>query len=422
MPLTVDVGVAKFGATNVKTVFDYRGGPIRADSLKTDSIRTYARPGTYTIVQFSEKNGVKLISCPKVYVYDTVAPKVRLVSCGSSTVKVVFEENQPAAYDSHWIAWGDGNIQQLFPRIKAVSHDYATSAPRKIVVWGTINPNLCKSNEITLNYTPGANKITKPAISEFKMLTMESGEILLRNPSNIELLLYRKSGASDWESTGRTVSKDNQQLKVFIDSLATTCFRLESTDTCLVEDSRSEPVCSGRLQLVNQEKFNELLWNTAQTPPGVRVSVNKDNDPWREITAQGASGMLKDEELTCGREHCYQLVISNQGSRFTSLSVCRRTPASFCGAETPLFVPDAFSPNGDGINDLFEIKGEVAAEYEITIFSAWGTAVFHSQSITQSWDGKLDGTPLPPGVYAYKIRVGAEGDNFVKTGSVLLVE
>lgn len=422
LPLTIDVGVMKYGATNVRTIFDYRGGPIKTDSLSTDSLHTYTKPGVYTIVQFSEKNGVKLISCPRIYVYDTVAPKVRLVTCGNTTVKVVFDENQPAAYDSHWISWGDGNIEQLFPRLKAVSHTYNSSAPRKITVWGSINPNLCKSNEVVLNYKPGATTTAKPAISEFRMLALDNGEIVINNPSNIELLLYRKSGSGDWESTGRTVSKDNQQLKVFLDSLAATCFRLQSTDTCLVESTRSEPICSGNLKLISQDKSNDLSWQTSLVAPGAKVSIKKDDNPWREITGQGEGGTLKDEELTCGREHCYQLFIVNQTSRFTSLPICRRTPASFCGAEAPLFVPDAFSPNGDGINDLFEIKGEVAANFELTVFSAWGTVVFHSLSITQSWDGKLDGVPLPPGFYAYRIRIGAEDSSFVRAGSVLVLE
>lgn len=358
----------------------------------------------------------------KAQCQDTIPPKVRLVACGNTIVKLVFDEKQPVAYDSHWISWGDGNIQQLFPRLKAVSHNYGSSGPRPIRVWGTINQNFCKSNEATLNYTPASTSIAKSAISEFKMLSMDSGEILIKNPSNVELLLYRKSGNGDWESTGRTVSKDNQQLKVFIDSLTATCFQLQSTDTCLVESTRSEQICSGNLKLIGQDKSNDLSWKASLMAPGAKVSIKKDDNPWREITVQGEGGTLKDEDLTCGRDHCYQLFIVNADSRFISLPVCRRTPATFCGAEAPLFVPDAFSPNGDGINDLFEIKGEVAANFELTVFSAWGTVVFHSLSITQSWDGKLDGAPLPPGFYAYRIRIGAEDSSFVKAGSVLVLE
>jgi len=358
----------------------------------------------------------------KAQCQDTIPPKVRLVPCGSTTVKLVFDDKQPAEYDSHWISWGDGNIQQLFPRLKAISHTFATAGLRKITVWGTSTPNLCKTNEVVLDYNPNTTAITKSAISEFKMLTMDGGELTIQNPANIELLLYRKSGSGDWESTGRTVSKETQQLNVFIDSLATVCFRLQSTDTCLTESTRSEPACSGNLKLIGQEKLNELSWKVSLFSLGAKILIEKDDSPWREATAQGESGSINDEDLTCGRGHCYQLSIINANSRFISLPICRRTPASFCGTKAPLFIPSAFSPNGDGINDFFEIKGELAADYEITIFSAWGTVVFHSLSITRSWDGKQDGTSLPLGLYAYRIRIGAKDSSFVKTGSVLVLK
>ena len=357
-----------------------------------------------------------LAQCP-----DPIPPKVRYVSCGTSAVKVVFDDNQPVKYDSHWISWGDGNIEQLFSRLKAASHTYATAGPRKITVWGTVNPNLCKSQDVVLDYNP-ALPVQKPVITAFRMTGKSGGELAIENPANTEMLLFRQTGTGDWESTGRTISKDKAELSVFVDSLAATCFRLQSTDTCLAESHRSELICSGTLRLDGLEKANEISWRTLLSVPGAKVSIKKDNNPWREVTAQGESGTLTDEDLSCGREHCYQLLIANQNSRFTSLPVCRRTPIAVCGVAAPLYVPDAFSPNGDGINDRFEIKGEVAASFELTIFSSWGTVVFHSLDIAQSWDGKLDGTPLPPGYYAYRILVDAAGAKFSKEGSVLLLE
>ncbi|GHB80475.1 hypothetical protein GCM10007390_38490 [Persicitalea jodogahamensis] len=93
-----------------------------------------------------------------------------------------------------------------------------------------------------------------------------------------------------------------------------------------------------------------------------------------------------------------------------------------CGGGAPIFIPDAFSPNGDGINDLLEIKGEVTTGYELTVFNAWGTVVFHTVDSAQSWDGKLNGSILPPGSYPYRIKIGKEDSVFIKTGSVLMID
>jgi gliding motility-associated-like protein len=53
-----------------------------------------------------------------------------------------------------------------------------------------------------------------------------------------------------------------------------------------------------------------------------------------------------------------------------------------------LFVPNAFSPNGDGINDVFLITTSGLESFEMTIFNRWGEQVFNNQNYLQGWDGK----------------------------------
>lgn len=76
--------------------------------------------------------------------------------------------------------------------------------------------------------------------------------------------------------------------------------------------------------------------------------------------------------------------------------------------EPPLeiFIPKAFTPNGDGINDSFEIKGSNIKEFSIRIFDRWGNMVFHSNDINERWDGSnaKDGYHSGTSVYNYIIR------------------
>ena len=68
------------------------------------------------------------------------------------------------------------------------------------------------------------------------------------------------------------------------------------------------------------------------------------------------------------------------------------------------YIPTAFSPNDDGINDFFEVKGVGFETYEIQIFNRWGQEVFHSKDYTESWDGNAPGGErAPDGVYVYRI-------------------
>ena len=87
------------------------------------------------------------------------------------------------------------------------------------------------------------------------------------------------------------------------------------------------------------------------------------------------------------------------------------------------YIPGAFTPNGDGINDTFGIQGESIASFAIQVYNRWGQLVYQSQDATQSWDGSFKGTPAPQGTYVYKVTAsGATGKTSVKEGTVSLIQ
>jgi len=70
-------------------------------------------------------------------------------------------------------------------------------------------------------------------------------------------------------------------------------------------------------------------------------------------------------------------------------------------------IPNAFSPNGDGINDVWEITGLSSyATATLQVFNRWGQKVFESTGYTRPWDGRLNGRPLPVGTYYYVVEPG----------------
>jgi gliding motility-associated-like protein len=71
-----------------------------------------------------------------------------------------------------------------------------------------------------------------------------------------------------------------------------------------------------------------------------------------------------------------------------------------------LYVPSAFTPNGDGLNDVFECKGVFAKEFEIKIFDRWGNMVFASDDITKGWNGGINGSEtVQQDVYVYSVKI-----------------
>ena len=69
--------------------------------------------------------------------------------------------------------------------------------------------------------------------------------------------------------------------------------------------------------------------------------------------------------------------------------------------EPTLFVPNAFSPNGDHLNDFFGASGVSIKQYQLLIYDRWGEKLFESQDIHDTWDGNYQGNSSPEGVYVY---------------------
>jgi gliding motility-associated-like protein len=85
-------------------------------------------------------------------------------------------------------------------------------------------------------------------------------------------------------------------------------------------------------------------------------------------------------------------------------------------------VPMAFSPNGDGNNDILYVYGGQIESLSFDVYDRWGERVFTSSSLDDGWDGYFNGKKASSGVYVYKMRaVFTDGNLVNKTGNITLV-
>lgn len=88
----------------------------------------------------------------------------------------------------------------------------------------------------------------------------------------------------------------------------------------------------------------------------------------------------------------------------------------------PVFIPNAFTPNSDGLNDKFNIIAAQTPHYEMFVFSREGQQVFHSKDANIGWDGNIGTEALRQGYYVWIIRyTGSEYQMVEKTGMVKLI-
>ena len=122
---------------------------------------------------------------------------------------------------------------------------------------------------------------------------------------------------------------------------------------------------------------------------------------------------IKNPVITGDVDRTYMLQVTDiRGCVTRDLVIIKVSPE--------LTVPNTFTPNGDGINDFWEIKGLVAYEQAvIDIFNRYGTKLYHSMGYSQPWDGTYNGQSLSPGTYYYIINTKV--NNQVLSGPVTIL-
>jgi gliding motility-associated-like protein len=118
------------------------------------------------------------------------------------------------------------------------------------------------------------------------------------------------------------------------------------------------------------------------------------------------------------RDMVYYLAVSDSRNCVDIDSVKIRT-----FKEPDIYVPNAFSPNGDGRNDVFYVYAVGFSLNYLKIFDRWGNIVFSTPSPAKGWDGNFNGKPVDPGVFVW-IATGKNkktNQAVTKKGTILLI-
>ena len=129
----------------------------------------------------------------------------------------------------------------------------------------------------------------------------------------------------------------------------------------------------------------ELVMLQVNAPPGATIT-------W----SNGETGtfIIPDKSGT------YSVEVSNGCATTTAQAEVR-----ILQCECPFFAPDAFTPNGDGLNDVFELKYDCdGLTFQISIYNRWGELVYEHGENEPFWDGTSSGEQVPQGVYVYHLR------------------
>ena len=109
-----------------------------------------------------------------------------------------------------------------------------------------------------------------------------------------------------------------------------------------------------------------------------------------------------------GGQGTYQITIDQPGTYRVSVTDTNNCPGSgsvfideFC--PTDLYVPTAFTPNGNKMNDRFMAYGERILQFHMYVFDRWGEVIFESTDISEGWNGRINNEDAAQGTYVYRV-------------------
>ncbi|HSO78065.1 MAG TPA: gliding motility-associated C-terminal domain-containing protein [Bacteroidales bacterium] len=223
----------------------------------------------------------------------------------------------------------------------------------------------------------------------------------------------RKTGASgSWILSDPVLGSDG--TVIIIDSSADTTlinlFRLSAVSSCGSPVAVSAPVRNIVLSAFQEGTEVVLRWNNPFPSVPALFSVWRNTGGGPEEIARGLSDTIWTEDY---RSFAYDIsagevvyhVTAVRADAPAGMTVCRSSAAAVRAAEN-IYVANAFTPDGDGLNDTFApVLSFTPLTYEFRVFNRLGVLLFRTSTHGTGWDGRQGGTPLPAGAFLWTLTL-----------------
>ncbi len=218
-----------------------------------------------------------------------------------------------------------------------------------------------------------------------------------------------------WTEPSGSTSQDETLIISNAQQYHSGSYSLRVTDTldCYLDESIEliihplpTPSFAGQDTVVTEEPvdidagigFASYLWNTGATSQLITAEV----EDWYSVLIESQYGCF-------GQDSVYVLFWE--------------PPQPPEPISEQIYFPNAFTPDGDGLNDEFKAMSQPdnLTSFSMTIFNRWGQMVFETKDITHGWDGTFKGTEAPAGTYVFRLEYSIAGYDFDTNGTVVLV-
>ncbi|PSR52488.1 hypothetical protein AHMF7605_02590 [Adhaeribacter arboris] len=203
------------------------------------------------------------------------------------------------------------------------------------------------------------------------------------------------------------------------------CYQATYTDSCGLTSAVSNQTCpvilSGTFH--STENRVNLRWSAfVGLTAAPRYTIEVSDDATGQLLSSsevGSNTTFTDRKLnTTSQLLAYRIKVTTANSPEISYSNKIRVAQAFTAT-----IPNAFSPNSDGLNDIFEVKGRFIQAVRLKIYNRWGQVIFESKNPGEGWNGKINGQDAPVGTYIFSFTAqDLDGNTIQRKGSVTLIK
>jgi gliding motility-associated-like protein len=399
----------------------------RSDQSTRTPSYTLQEPGTYDVqLRAFSKEGCADTLQKENFIAVKAEPKARFAynpKIGCAPLTVNFQNQSKPTDQDQTYTWHLGNGETLTKASPTYTYPEPGRDTNQIKL--IADNGFCADTQtqpVTITGFDGRSE----AISLTNVTVRDNQHIRLTwqpHPDGQQYQVQRQKPNSFWRNVATTDTSTylDQQVNVQTQHYR---YRVKGLDSC---GNASAPSNMGRnILLEGESKGNEsatLQWNPYQEwPRGVsEYHLQKSGQPGNleRLTSTADTTYQDQDYFNLKRDSQYYRVEAIRRGQPDIISTSNISALPF---EARLFIPDAFSPNGDGLNDTFQVNATGIFNYSLKVYNRWGELVYESNNPEAGWDGIYKGEQAPTGVYFYTLyATGNYGKPISREGPVQLI-
>lgn len=307
-------------------------------------------------------------------------PPVTVVASGPSTIC----EGQSASFTAsgattyEWIPGGTGSTISLSPSTTTSYELVGTTGPCTDTAQFTITVNPLPTAGITGDTTiceGDATTLTAAGSFSFEWSDASTGSSITVSPL---------TNTSYYLITSNTCGDDTAYVNVIVNPLPN------------ADAGPDQTIFAGGSATLDGNGGSSYLWS-----PSDGLSCTSCEDPVASPISSTTYIVTVTDDNGCIRSDTVEVIVDE-----SSL----------------LFIPNVFSPNGDGLNDILFVRGGGIEQFQFVIYDRWGEKVFETNDLDIGWDGMFKGEEAVQGVYVYGISGRYyNGDEIDQNGNITLI-